>query len=257
MTEPYAETPSDAPVCYVYGVLAASIRLPGDLAGTGGGEVSLVRHRDLAVAVSPLPDIGALGIREDLLAHQRVVATLAEETTIVPLRFGAVVTTPKAVVEEMLEPYYGWLTQVLGELGGRAEFSVSGDYVQETVLREVLAEEPEALGLRESLRGLPEDAGYYDRVRLGELIVNALDAKREADTEDLVHTLARFAVDVAPRPPIGEDIAVDAAFLVADDRRGEFEHAVEELGYRWAGRVHLRVRGPLAPYDFVPPPPEG
>jgi hypothetical protein len=159
------------------------------------------------------------------------------------------------VVEEMLEPYYDWFTDVLADLEGRAEFSVSGTYVQDTVLREVLAEEPEAMRLRESLRGLPEAAAYYDRVHLGELIIQALDAKREVDTEELVRTLSPYAVAVAPRPPVDEDTAADAAFLVCEDDQASFRKAVDELGHRWAGRIRLRVVGPRAPYDFVPSPP--
>jgi Gas vesicle synthesis protein GvpL/GvpF len=165
------------------------------------------------------------------------------------------VTTAAGVVEEMLEPYYDWFTGILADLEGRAEFSVSGTYVQDTVLREVLAEEPEVMRLRESLRGLPEDAAYYERVRLGELIVHALDAKREVDTQDLMRSLSRHAVAVTQRPPANEDTAADAAFLVADDDRAAFQKAVDDLSCRWAGRIRLRVLGPLAPYDFVPSPP--
>jgi len=248
---------TDEPVCYVYGIVPASTRLPAGLLGTGGGRVRLVRHGALAGVISELPPAGALGTRQDLLAHESVVASLAARTAMLPLRFSAVVTTADAVVQEMLVPYYDWFTGILADLDGRAEFSVSGTYVQDTVLREVLAEEPEVMRLRESLRGLPEDTGYYERVRLGELIVQALDAKREVDTEDLVHTLSRHAVAVAPRPPVDEDTAADAAFLVGDDDRAGFRRAVDELGYRWAGRIRLHVLGPLAPYDFVPSPPGG
>jgi Gas vesicle synthesis protein GvpL/GvpF len=247
----------DARVCYVYGIVPASTDLPEGLLGTGGGKVRLVRYGDLAGVISELPAGGAMGTRDDLLAHESVVASLAARTTMLPLRFSAVVTTADAVAKEMLEPYYDWFTGILADLEGRAEFSVSGTYVQDTVLREVLAEEPEVMRLRESLRGLPEDAGYYERVRLGELIVHALDAKREVDTEDLVQTLSRHAVSVARRPPANEDTAADAAFLVADEDREDFRRAVDELGYRWAGRIRLRVLGPLAPYDFVPSPPDG
>jgi hypothetical protein len=247
----------DARVCYVYGIVPARTDLPEGLLGTGGGKVRLVRHGDLAAVISEIPAAGALGSREDLLAHESVVASLSARTTMLPLRFSAVVTTADAVAGEILAPYYDWFTGILADLEGRAEFSVSGTYVQDTVLREVLAEEPEVMRLRESLRGLPEEAGYYERVRLGELIVHALDAKREVDTEDLVQTLSRHAVAVAPRPPVNEDTAADAAFLVSDEDRADFQRAVDELGYRWAGRIRLRVLGPLAPYDFVPSPPGG
>ncbi|GAA4504065.1 hypothetical protein GCM10023191_057750 [Actinoallomurus oryzae] len=251
-----AEDP-ETRVCYVYGIVPASTRVPEGLLGAGGCRVRLVRHGDLAGVISEIPPTGALGTREDLLAHENVVASLAGHTTMLPLRFSAVVTTAAGVVEEMLEPYYDWFTGVLADLEGRAEFSVSATYVQDTVLREVLAEEPELMRLRESLRGLPEAAAYYDRVHLGELIIHALDAKREVDTEELVQTLSSHAVSVAPRPPVDEDTAADAAFLVSADDQASFRKAVDELGYRWAGRIKLRVLGPLAPYDFVPSPPDG
>jgi hypothetical protein len=247
----------DTRVCYVYGIVPAGTDLPEGLLGTGGGKVRLVRHGDLAAVISEIPSTGAMGSREDLLAHESVVASLSARTTMLPLRFSAVVTTADAVTDKMLAPYYDWFTGILADLEGRAEFSVSGTYVQDTVLREVLAEEPEVMRLRESLRGLPEEAGYYERVRLGELIVHALDAKREVDTEDLVQSLSRHAVAVAPRPPVNEETAADAAFLVSDEDRADFQRAVDELGYRWTGRIRLRVLGPLAPYDFVPSCPGG
>jgi hypothetical protein len=239
----------------VYGIVPSSTDLPDGLTGSGGGAVTLVRHGDLAAVISEIPATGALGTPDELRAHENVVAALAERAPMLPLRFGAVVTTAGSVRKEMLEPYYDWFSELLDHLSDCKQFNVCGHYVQDTVLREVLAEEPEVMRLRESLRGLPEDAGYYDRVRLGELIVHAMDAKREVDTEDLVHTLSRHAVAVAPRRPVGEDIAADASFLVADDQRAVFERAIDELGYRWAGRIRLRVDGPLAPYDFLPPAP--
>jgi hypothetical protein len=240
----------------VYGIVRAGARLPEGLKGTGGGEVFLVRHGDVAGVVSEIPPERALGNREDLFAHEGVVASLAAETTMLPLRFGAVVTTADALVEEMLVPYHDWFEAVLTDLTGCREFAVVGVYVEDAVLREVLEEEPEALQLRERVREMPEEAAYYDRIRLGELIVKALDDKRLADTDALVEALEPYAAAVAPREPAGEDTAADVAFLVTDRDRPRFEHAVNELGDHWAGRIRLRMVGPLAPYDFVPSPSE-
>jgi hypothetical protein len=260
-TQPKSETaarPAEdrTRACYVYGVVRADTRLPDELSGIAGGEVSLVRHEDLAGVISEISPQQTLGTRDDLLAHEAVVEALAAETTTLPLRFGAVVTTADAVVEEMLGPYHDWFTSVLEELDGARELAVSGEYVEDTVLREVIEEEPEVAQLRERIRELPEDAAYYDRIRLGELIVKALDEKRQADTDEVVRVLEPYSADVALRTPPGEDTAADVAFLVTDQDLSDFEQAVDELGERWAGRVRLRMVGPLAPYDFVPPPPE-
>jgi ribosomal protein L12E/L44/L45/RPP1/RPP2 len=245
-----------ANACYVYGVVDADARLPEELSGVGGGHVSLVRHGELAAVVSGIAPDRPLGTRDDLVAHDGVVGGLARETTMLPLRFGAVVTDPDALVEEMLEPYHDWFATVLEDLRGTREFTVTGTYVEDVVLREVLEENPEIADLRERVREVPEDASYYDRIRLGELIVKVLEDKRREDTDELLRTLEPHAAAVAPRSPSGEDAAAEAAFLVADRRLEEFEEAVEELGERWSGRVRLRMVGPLAPYDFVPAPPE-
>lgn len=256
LREAEVESPN-APVCYVYGVVPACTRLPDGLCGMGSGRVRLVRHGDLAAVISEIPADGAQGTREELLAHDHVVASLSVHTTMLPLRFSTVVMTADTVGREMLEPYYDWFTGVLADLEGRSEFCASGTYVQDTVLREVLAEEPEVMRLRENLRGLPEEAGYYDRVRLGELIVHALDAKRHVDLDDLVRSLSPHAVAVTPRPPVNEDTAADAAFLVSDEEQAAFRGAADELGHRWAGRIRLRLLGPCTPYDFVPSVPCG
>ncbi len=242
--------------CYVYGIVRARARLPRDLPGLGGGRVSLVRHGDLAAVVSEISARAALGTREDLLAHEGVVEALAAEMTVLPLRFGAVVATADALVEEMLGPYAAWFTEVLESLTGVREYAVVGVYVEETVIREVLREDLEAAQLREQIRGKPEEAAYYDRIRLGELIVKGLRDRCQADSEALRRALEPYAAAVAVRAPAGEDTAADAAFLVADRDQKEFENAVDELGEHWSGRIRLRMIGPLAPYDFVPPPPE-
>jgi hypothetical protein len=254
-----SERPADetARVCYVYGVVPSDTRLPEGLTGTGGSPVTLVRHGDVAGAVSEIPPMEALGSRADLLAHEGVVAALAAETTTLPLRFGAVVTTADALVEEMLAPHHDWFAGVLDDLTDCREFAIVGVYEEDAVLREVLEEEPEAARLRERVRDLPENATYYDRIALGELIVRALDDKRLVDTEELLRTLQPYAVDVAPREPTSEDTAADLAFLVAKEGQPRFEQAVDDLGHRWAGRIRLRMIGPLAPYDFVPLPEEG
>lgn len=247
-------TAQASPVCYVYGVVPAGTLLPEGLEGTGGGEVFLVEVGEVAAVVSEFLPSGPLGSRDDLLTHEAVVAALAEETTVLPLRFGAVVTTADAVAEEMLAPNNDWFVSVLEELTGRHEFVVTGTYVEETVLREVMEEQPEVRRLQQTTRDLPEDASYYDRIRLGELIVQALEEKRRADTDLLMEVLSPVSLAMSLREPRDENTAVDVAFLVDDEEREDFEREVDALGAEWDGRIRLRLIGPLAPYDFVPRP---
>ncbi|MEU8272309.1 GvpL/GvpF family gas vesicle protein, partial [Sphaerisporangium sp. NPDC049002] len=124
-------------------------------------------------------------------------------------------------------------------------------YVEGTVLMEVLQEQPEARRLREEIRDLPEEATWDARIRLGEIINQAIEAKRDADTQTLAEGLAPHAVAIVIREPTHEEDAAHLAVLVETGRQDDFEEALNEFGRRWADRVTLRLLGPQAPYDFV------
>ncbi|MEW2359491.1 GvpL/GvpF family gas vesicle protein [Spirillospora sp. NPDC029432] len=241
---------------YVYGVTRASARLPAGLTGLDDRPVTLVAHERCAAVTSDLPADRPLGARADLLAHQRVLEALLETGTVVlPFRFGAALAAPEAVEKELLAANADRLSQVLDGLDGRVELRVKGTYVQDTVLREVVSDDPEIAELNQRLREVPEDAAdaaYYERVRLGEMIAQSLERRREHDGQALLEALAPAAEALVRKPPSREEDVVDAAFLVERDRRGDFERAVQELADAHADRITVRLIGPLPPYDFVP-----
>ena len=77
---------------YVYGIIAADAELPAGLKGLGPtGKVSLVTSGEIAAVVGDVPVDRPLGTREDLLGHEAVVDSVAGTTTILPMRFPAVV----------------------------------------------------------------------------------------------------------------------------------------------------------------------
>jgi hypothetical protein len=237
---------------YVYGLVGADTDLPDDLKGLGpSGRVTTVTHGQVAAIVSDVPVDRPLGTRDDLLAHEAVVDTVAATTAVLPMRFPAVVEE-KGVVEELLGPHHDRFVAVLGELEGRVQFTLKGRYEQEPVLRELIEGDPEIRALQEKVRDLPEDASYYDRVRLGELIVAGLEERRDDEAAQMLQRLEPLAAGTVANQPGQPDDVVNAAFLVERERAAEFESAVEDLGRDLAGRVRLRLLGPLAPYDFVP-----
>ena len=237
---------------YVYGLIKADTELPDGLAGLGpSGRVSTVAFGRVAAIVSDVPTDRPLGVRGDLVAHEMVLDAVAARDAVVPMRFPAVVEE-RAVVDELLAPNEEHFVTLLENLEGRSQFTLAGRYEQDAVLREVLESDEEIRSLREKVRELPEDASYYDRVRLGELIVGALEQRREVEGAGIIERLEPFArATVANQLGAPEDV-VNAAFLVERERQEEFENAVEGVGEELAGRVRLRLLGPVAPYDFTP-----
>jgi hypothetical protein len=239
---------------YVYGVVPHDVEpAPGAIGiGDPAGQVQLVRHGEIAALVSEINVAGPLGRPEDLRAHQELLDGAATTVPVLPFRFGAVVTTAEAVAEEVLAPRHEEFAAALEDLHGCAEYVIKGRYVEETVLPEILAEDQQAARLRESLRRIGDPhASRAQRIQFGELINQAVTAKRVADTRTLGEVLAGHVVASRVREPTHELDAAHVAVLAELARQEELEDAVSELARTWDGRITVRLLGPMAPYDFA------
>lgn len=252
-----AEEETTAPTAtgsYVYGVVPAGTRLPADLEPIPqeNSQIGLVTEGEIAAVVSDVSTGRPLGTRKDLMAHEQVLNAVAQSAPVLPMRFGAVVTDDDAVADELLGPYQEYFTRALDAMRGLTEFSLRGDYDEDAVLSRIVADDPEIQRLRQRIAGVDEDASYYDRIKLGEAVSNAMDRLRERDVEATLEALERFAVATAVKEAGGDHGAVHVAFLIREDHRSDFERAVDDLGDAWSGRVNLRLIGPTAAFDFLP-----
>jgi hypothetical protein len=235
---------------YVYGVMSASDQEATSVAGVEHAGVRTVRHAGLAALVSDVGG-GALAAAKELRAHWKVLDEASTRATVLPIRFGTVMESERAVREQLLEPNAERLVGLLRELSGRVQLSVKGDYDEERLLRDVVGGSPDVAALRERLRDLPEAAGYYDRIRLGELVAAEVDRRREGDREVALGRLAPLAVSARTEAPTRAEGAFNLAFLVEGDRVDRFSAGVRELGAELGERVRIRYVGPLPPYSFA------
>jgi hypothetical protein len=236
---------------HVYGLIKADSGVPDGLRGLGpSGRVSTIAHGRVAAIVGDIPLDRPLGVRGDLVAHQAVLDAVARRVAVVPMRFPSVIEED-AVAAELLAPNEDYFLALLEELEGCAQFTVTGRYEQDAMVREIVASDDEIRALSDAVRELPEDASYYERVRLGELIVQALDERRRIEGAQIVERLRPFAVTTTSNPLTAPEEVVNEAFLVERKRQQRFDDAIEEMGKELVGRVRLRLLGPVAPYDFT------
>ncbi|MEV6431648.1 GvpL/GvpF family gas vesicle protein [Nocardia sp. NPDC051463] len=244
---------ADATTVYVYGIVPADVEPEPHATGVGDppGEVSVVRHGEIAALISTLESDRPLGTPEDLTAHAELLDGSATVAPVLPLRFGAVMTDTEAVENELLEANADEFRAALQELEGRAQFVIRGRYVENAILQELLDENAEAARLREEIRDKSEDATRNARIALGELINQAIEAKRAEDTRTVISELEKFEPLVNQREPSHEEDAVHIAVLVELARQAELEETLRQLSEHWDGRVELNLLGPMAAYDFV------
>ncbi|MEV6206254.1 GvpL/GvpF family gas vesicle protein [Kitasatospora sp. NPDC051914] len=244
----------DPQACYVYGIVPAGTPLPDRLQGVTDPSVpvELVGRGRVAAVVSTVPADRPLGTAADLRAHADVLDTLAAaRNAVLPMRFGAVLRDTETVTEDLLDPYEEEFHDALQEIEGHAQFTVRCDYREDELLREILVDREDIARLRDDIAALSEEAGRYHRIRLGELVAGEVAARRDEDAAVLADCLAPHAAAIAPAEPGVAEQGFSAAFLVRDGARTEFEQAAEGLARRWAGRLRVRLLGPIAPYDFA------
>jgi hypothetical protein len=239
------------PAKYVYGVVRASASSRPKGKGIDGKPVRVVAAEGLGALTSDLPPGPLEGGRDELLTHSRVLEEAIGRGTVLPMRFGVVMPDESAVRDELLAAHRDELEAQLDEMDGKVEISIKGLYDEHIVLSEVVEQDREVAQLRDAIRDQPEEATYYERIRLGELVAEALGAKREEDQERIVGALARHAVAVEASEPVHERMAVNASFLVERKGVGDFDRALDRIAAEEGGRIRFKYTGPLAPHSFV------
>lgn len=236
---------------YVYGVLRATAKVRSSAAGVDGEKVGVVRSGDLAALVSDAPRVPVKANRRNLLAHSQVLQQIVDGGCVLPMQFGVVMPGRAAVEAELLGAHADWLGEQLDRFEPYVELDLRALCTEEVLLRAVVAERPDIAELREAIKGRPENATYFERVRLGELVAQAATAKREAAAARITGALEPLAAATELGDALHEQMLANVAFLVDRHRVADFDAAVNKLGDELGEEVRLRYVGPLPPHNFV------
>ena len=233
---------------HVYGVVAAETPLPTALPGRLEAPVRLISHGELAAVVSDI-DADARVRRDDLLAHARVLETLAESSTVLPMRFGVIVETDGGVAHNILEVGETRLTSLLISFDGFVQLTVKAFHDEELALKDLLRERPEIRSLRDQTAG--RSGSYHSQLRLGEAVAAGLEALASADATMLHAELSELAERIALQDLTGKNQVLDAALLVKRPARAKTDEGIARLSRTVPDRLRLRYIGPQPPYSFV------
>ena len=232
---------------HVYGVVSATIPLPGVLRGRREAPVRLVVHGDLAAVVSEV-DADARIRRDDLLTHARVLESLVEGATVLPMRFGVIVENDEEA-RNILEAGESGLTALLQSFDGLVQLTVKAHHDQDEALKHLLRERPELRLLRDQTGKGPES--YSGRLRLGEAIAAGLETLASSDAAMLHDQLMGIAESIVLAEVTGQNQVLNAALLVRRSARTRTDEAIARLSRTLPDRLRLRYIGPQPPYSFV------
>lgn len=238
---------------YVYGLMrahearAAVARSPD----ATGPPLRAIEHDGLCALVTDVPDTEIKLRRESALAHAGILQAAFEHGPVLPLRFGTVLPDEHAVTNDLLAPGAKDLLSRLDSLDGRAEMQVKATYLEEPLLRSILAQDQALARAVKRVQALPPAATHFERIRIGEATAGAVLARRATDGEELLGALRPLAVALSVSEPKQELGALDAAFLVDRSGLARFDKAVEELSEARGALMQFKLIGPLPAHSFA------
>ena len=241
---------ASATALYCYGVMRAKAAKRQRGSGLGGKPVEPVVFDELAALTSEVPPGKVQAKRADLLRHFDVLGNAFEKGTVLPLRFGIVFGDEGSVVEDFLRPRHDELVRLLRELHDRVELRVSAHYRADAVLAEIVQENPRIARLREATRGRGASA-QPALIELGELVAAELRARTAHDSRALLERLRGFALQYELDDEPIENQVLRGSFLVERGRVKVFDAALEDFASAQAGRIDVKLVGPLPPHSFV------
>jgi hypothetical protein len=237
---------------WVYGIVRAGAALEEIERREGLPEVWVIEVGDLGAIVGDAPQGDGRATRDQALAHARVLEAAVVDAPVVPMRFGVIVPGgDEAVGSDLLEAHHDDFAKLLDRLKDRVQLTLKAYYHEQQVLREIVQSQPEIAQLREQARHGPEAATRDVRVRMGELISNAVQQLRERDSSEILEQLKPLADAVSVEGLEKEFMVVNAAFLVDRGRTEEFEDAAEKVAEDNQDRIQFTLLGPMPAYNFV------
>lgn len=234
---------------YLYCIIKGSKPKKFEVKGVGGKDVYAISEGKLSAVVSDSEIKEYFIIREDLMSHQKVIEGVFAKCNLLPVSFGTVAKDSEEIKEKILKPRAAEFLTTLGKTEGKVELGLKAIW---TDMRPVFREIAESSAIKSFKRsGRAKLLGYQDKISAGKLVSELLDRKRESEKENILEPIKKIADDVKENRIFGEDMILNAAFLIGKNKEKEFDKAVKALGKKFDQRIKFIYVGPLPPFNFV------
>ena len=239
---------------YIYCVIASSQERSFGPMGIGerGDDVSTIGYNDLSMVVSSHP-IAKLAVNSDnMLAHEKVIeAVMKEFDGVLPVRFGTIASNADEI-RNLLSRRYREFKSALRDMDHKVELGVKGVWKNMPVIFKEIVDDNKAIKkTKEDIQKDKNKKNIKAKMEVGKLVEKALEKKKQKEAEKIVDALRRTAFDYKLNKTIGDEMFVNAAFLVDKGREKEFDNIMCDLGEEHKEKVKFMYTGPLPVFNFV------
>lgn len=255
---------------YIYCIIGSDRKKGYGPIGIGerGDAVETFCHGGLGVVMSDSPVRKYPINRKNTICHQKVMEEVMKCHTLLPVRFSTIAEdkeprdgspmTPalerirqKVLIERRQE-----FIDLFKDMDAKLELGVKALWTDmKCVFDEIGEENPSIKSLKSKIEKTcssnPMQRTHRERVRLGEMVRGALDAKRERHKGIIFGVLKKISCDARVNKNFGDAMIVNGAFLVEKSKVKEFDHALDELDRHFKRNIKFKCVGPVPPCNFV------
>ncbi|MEI6089154.1 MAG: GvpL/GvpF family gas vesicle protein [bacterium] len=246
------ETPKEGK--YIYGIISHTGPISYGPIGMGqrGDNVYGINYKDITAIVSNSPIIQYEARRINMTTHEKVLEEVMKQFTVLPVRFSTISEhNDDAGILRILEKDYKKFADLLVKMSGKKELGLKILAHEEEIYSSIIEKYDEIRTLRDKLLNLPADKTHYQRMKIGEMVAEAVKRETENYRNNILDTLKPLTEDVKLNDNYGEMMILNSAFLIKNTSEPLFDIAVNELDEKYGHLMTFKYVGTLPPYNFV------
>jgi hypothetical protein len=218
--------------------------------GKRGDIVSTIGFQDISAVISSTPITRYVIDPENLMAHEKVIETVMKDYTVLPVRFCTIANSAEEV-RTFLRRQHGEFKGMLRDLDNKVEMGLKARWAQMDRIFETIGKyDPEVKKIKD-LISEKGDETQDDKVQLGKAVKAALDEEKQLAAHKILPKFKRLAIDIHENSVVGDDMFLNAVFLIDRTREKQFDFLVEDLADEYRDKADFKLVGPAPPFNFV------
>ena len=223
-----------------------------DIKGMNGGVITSIHYRDLAIITSASPMVRYRLSRENTITHEVVIEkVMSRGYTVLPIRFSTIAKDSDLVKRKLLESRYWEFEGLIRKLTGKQEVGVRVFCEEKYLFDEVLKNNPPIVKLRDEIAKKPPSETHYDRIKIGQMVEEALKVQKKNYQDMILNSLVDLSVEHRINDALGDKMIFNGAFLIDSKSEIDFNKRIEELEEKLGKSFQFKYIQVTPPFNFV------
>lgn len=249
-TNPKSQTGGKTDCKYVYAISDKAENRTYAGIGVNESTVYPIFYGSLMLLVSDIKDKKIRPERSALTAHHKVIKTLMQEMSILPVAFGTIAKNANDA-SKILKGRHDNLLSQINRVRGKVEMGLLVKWDVPNIFEYFVDRHSQLATLRDQLLQAQRPSSREEKIELGRRFERLLTDERVSHTQTVTRVLRSCCTEIQQNPVRDDREVMRLACLVDRDKADSFEDGVLESAKLFDDHYAFDFNGPWAPYNFV------